>query len=164
MAQPTLRDPNFNRTVIYMVEHNDEGAFGVVLNRPSEIPVAEFLPAWQPVVSAPGVLFDGGPVGHDTQLVGLVVDAGLIELVDLAPGPAGSSGMARQGVRIFNGYSGWSEGQLDAELELGGWFVIDAQPTDVLARDPAHLLRTVMRRQGGRLAMLAVCPPDLAMN
>jgi putative transcriptional regulator len=162
VSQPTLRDPNFNRTVIYVIEHTEEGALGVVLNRPSEIGVGDLLPAWEKVVSPPGVLFGGGPVGRDS-LIGLVVDGGIIDTIDLAPGPTDDA-TSRQGLRVFNGYSGWGAGQLDAELEVGGWFVIDADPTDVLARDPDRLLRTVLRRQGGRLAMLAVCPPDLALN
>src|SRR5439155_17969166 len=72
VAQPMLRDPNFNRTVVYMIEHTDDGALGVVLNRPGPVGVGEFLPEWEKVATEPRVLFKGGPVGQNS-FVGLAV-------------------------------------------------------------------------------------------
>lgn len=162
VAQPMLRDPNFNRTVVYMIEHTDDGALGVVLNRPGPVGVGEFLPEWEKVATEPRVLFKGGPVGQNS-FVGLAVSAGAVTLVDLEAGPDDTV-LALEGVRIFNGYAGWGPGQLDGELDLGGWFVLESDTTDIISEDPEHLFRAVLRRQGGRLAMFANSPSDLRLN
>ena len=162
VAQPMLRDPNFNRTVVYMIEHTDDGALGVVLNRPGPVGVGEFLPDWEKVATEPRVLFKGGPVGQNS-FVGLAVSGGVVTLVDLEAGPDAAA-LAFEGVRVFNGYAGWGPGQLDGELALGGWFVLDSAPGDLITEDPERLFRDVLRRQGGRFAMLANCPSDLRLN
>jgi putative transcriptional regulator len=174
VATPALGDPNFERTVVLVLEHNDDGALGVVLNRPSSLPVGEVLPAWADVVGAPAVVFHGGPVGTDSAL-GLVRLAqatsplgvrvlheewGLIDLdtpVELAiPGLAA--------MRVFAGYAGWGEGQLDGEIEVGAWFVVDVLPSDVFSADPEALWPAVLRRQGPPLALVASFPPDPSLN
>ena len=91
------------------------------------------------------------------------VSAGLVTPVDLEAGPDAIA-LGVEGVRIFNGYAGWGPGQLDGELEVGGWFVVDANAGDVVTEDPAQLFRSILRRQGGRLALLSNCPPDLRLN
>jgi putative transcriptional regulator len=67
-------------------------------------------------------------------------------------------------VRIFRGYAGWGPGQLEGEIESGAWLVLDAEPDDVFAAEPDELWRSVLRRQGGRLAWLASAPDDLSAN
>jgi putative transcriptional regulator len=174
VSVPTLDDPNFFRSVVFMMEHNDDGAIGVVLNQPTDAELRDALPEWAPVSAPPAVAFVGGPVQQHEALIGFArftpeaasaaSDAwqpllGSIGIVDLGRAPADVSGELR-GVRVFAGYSGWGPGQLDGELEQGGWFVVDAHPDDLLTADPSSLWRVVLRRQGGDLAVSANYPRD----
>jgi putative transcriptional regulator len=174
VATPALVDPNFDRTVVLVLEHGVQGALGVVLNRPSTLPVAEILPDWQPVAGPPDVVFHGGPVGTDSAL-GLVRVASptpplgvrplrdRLGLVDLDT-PVEVVGAGLDAMRVFAGYAGWGEGQLDGEIDEGAWFVVDALPEDAFSAAPAGLWRRVLRRQGPPLALLASMPADPALN
>jgi putative transcriptional regulator len=175
VATPTLYDPNFFRTVVLALEHRDDGALGVVLNRPSETVVGETLPDWSGVVTDPTVVFVGGPVSPDAA-IGLARagnpddDAdgwaplfGHLGTIDLGRSPRDLR-VEVQNLRVFAGYAGWSAGQLDGELDSGGWFVVDAAPDDVFTSDPGGLWASVLRRQGGKLAMFAAAPPHPSLN
>lgn len=179
LAAPPLVDPNFARSVVLMLEHTESGALGLVLNRPSAEENVPGLEAWEHLVAPPSVVFGGGPVDTDA-LIGLArADRpagpdGFAALPD-APMPAGlgtvdlelpPDEVAEQfsGLRIFRGYAGWGAGQLDAELDLGGWIVLPAEPGDVFTETPDDLWRAVLRRQPGRLGWLAGCPDDLSWN
>lgn len=174
VAGPALADPNFRRTVVLVLRHDDEGALGVVLNRPLEVRVGEVLPAWAATVTPPAVLFQGGPVGLDGALglVTLTPSAdqtfldrlvGPFGLVDLERDPAdGVPGVT--GVRVFAGHSGWGEGQLEAEVAAGDWYVLDADQADATTPDPDALWRHVLRRQGGALAIVSTFPEDPSLN
>jgi putative transcriptional regulator len=167
VASPALRDPNFDRTVVLVLEHNEDGALGVVLNRPSELDLAEALPEWGRLALEPAVVFVGGPV-QSGSLIGLAAawtDAtvegwtpltGRVGAVDLEHPETLAAEVGE--VRIFAGYAGWAAGQLEGELEVGAWFVLDAAPDDAFSPEPDRLWRTVLRRQGGRLALLAGYP------
>jgi putative transcriptional regulator len=170
VATPDLRDPNFSRTVVLMLEHGDDGALGVVLNRPIELAVADVLPDWADLSSAPACLFVGGPVAP-TAVIGLgrgdgpvfqpLFDGlGTLDL-DLDPVLYAAS-MAS--FRVFVGYAGWAPGQLELELAAGGWLVLDLAPDDPFSSDPAALWQAVLRRQGGRVAMFASAPEDPSTN
>lgn len=174
VATPHLIDPNFVRTVVLICRHDDEGALGLVLNRPTDIPVGEHLPGWTDVVPEPPVVFVGGPVQPEVA-VGLgrrrraATPPGWtdvferIGLLDLGA-PAGEALATVETVRVFSGYAGWSAGQLDFEAASGDWFVIDATPGDVFTPGSDGLWRSVLRRQGGNLAFYADFPPDPALN
>jgi len=179
LASPPLVDPNFARSVVLMLEHSDGGALGLVLNRPSGEEVVPGLEAWEHLVDPPSVVFGGGPVDTDA-LIGLARaepptgDEGFAPLSE-PPMPAGLGTVDLElspeevaagfsGLRIFRGYAGWGPGQLDAELEIGGWIVLAVEPEDVFTDDPDDLWRRVLRRQPGRLAWLATCPDDLSWN
>lgn len=175
VAGPPLEDPNFRRTVVFMIEHNDEGALGVVLNRPSLIDVVDALPQWVDLAAAPPTVFIGGPVEQGSVLgLGRLVDdaaphgltpvqAG-IGVLDLEADPVRLLGDV-DGVRLFTGYAGWGAGQLEGELAMGGWFVVDAEPTDVTTTAPEDLWRAVLARQPDPdLALLALFPDDLSAN
>ena len=175
VAAPPLVDPNFDRTVVLMLEHNDEGALGLVLNRPSESRLVEALPDWHAHSADPGVLFLGGPVSTDAVIgIGLVHgDAAEPETftplflglgtVDLARDPSDLEGL--QMVRVFAGYSGWGTGQLEAEMDVGAWITVDAAVSDVFIGSPEKLWRSVLIRQGGELAMLGrLFPDDPSLN
>ena len=175
VAGPPLEDPNFRRTVVFMIEHNDEGALGVVLNRPSPIELADAVPQWADLAAAPPAVFIGGPVEQGAvlglgRLVAEVPPEGLtpvhagIGVLDLEADPVRLVGDVG-GVRLFTGYSGWGPGQLEDELALGGWFVVDAEPDDVTTTEPDDLWRAVLRRQADDdLARLALFPDDLSAN
>jgi putative transcriptional regulator len=174
VAAPTLYDPNFFRSVVLVLEHGDEGALGVVLNRPSETAVGETLPDWTGLASDPGVVFVGGPVSPDAaigvaragtsdQTEGWAPLFGHLGTVDLGRAPL-ELPVEVQNLRVFAGYAGWGEAQLDGELDEGGWFVVDAAPDDVFTSEPAGLWASVLRRQGGRLAMFATAPPHPSLN
>lgn len=165
VATQGLVDPNFAGTVILLLEHDAAGAFGVVLNRPGEVPIADALPPWASLALAPPLLFEGGPVQPDGVLAlgrtipgaaadELVVGIGLVDLTD-DPVLAATR---YAGVRLFAGYAGWSAGQLELELGEGGWFVVDVDPGDVVTADPRGLWRAVLARQGGLFLTVAEDP------
>lgn len=174
VATPALADPNFEHTVVLVLEHADDGAVGLVLNRPGDVPLAAPLPGWERLAAEPPMVFEGGPVspeaaiclgrgwpgeeadGYEPLFDGLGTVNLSLEPDDVAP--------AVQAIRVFIGYAGWGEGQLEEEIEAGAWFVVDAQPDDALSPTPDELWRTVLRRQGGRLAMFANFPPNPVMN
>ena len=173
VATPPLEDPNFDRTVVYVLEHHDEGAVGVVLNRPSGLPMPDQLERWSAFLSEPAELFTGGPVEMDAlialaRLEGPAEGAwspvvGDLGSVDLAHDPVVVADRVRR-LRVFRGYSGWGPFQLDAELTDGAWIVVPAERPDVFTARPDLLWRAVLRRQGGRLAWLADAPDDLSSN
>lgn len=174
VAEPTLADPNFHRSVVYLIEHGPDGALGVVLNRPGDVPVREVIPTWAPYVSDPAIVFVGGPVSTEAALclarvsspvkspVWTPIDGGL-GVIDLHGDPLDApSGV--QDVRVFGGYSGWSAGQLEAELAMDGWMVVDAEEDDVFTTEPDGLWRAVLARQRGPVRRLAAFPADPSLN
>ena len=175
VATPGLHDPNFDRTVVLVLEHAAEGAVGVVLNRPSEVRLSTPLPAWEALAADPGVVFHGGPVqpgaaiglaraaGPDVGGPGWSPVLGRLGTVDLTAAPD-ELGAPVEEVRVFSGYAGWAPGQLEGEVAAAAWVVVDAEPTDPHTCEPEHLWRTVLRRQRGSVAWLANFPPDLALN
>jgi len=167
VATPELLDPNFHRTVVLMLEHDDNGALGVVLNRPRLVGGGEAVPHWADRLAHPSRLHTGGPVSEDSVIgVGRGNhDApllGRIGVVDLHRDPDDLPGIEE--VRLFAGYAGWTGGQLDAEVRAGGWIVAEAREDDVLSPDPEGLWRAVLARQDGMTALLADYPDDPAAN
>jgi putative transcriptional regulator len=146
VANTHLLEPTFRRSVIFVVEHNDGGTLGVVLNRASETAVYNVLPQWAKLVTKPKTMFVGGPVKVD-------LDADPDEIALLV-----------EGVRVFAGYSGWTIGQLEAEVERDDWIVLSALPSDVLTDSHVDLWAKVLRRQPLPLAMLATHPIDVSRN
>ncbi|MBA2559721.1 MAG: YqgE/AlgH family protein [Propionibacteriales bacterium] len=174
VATPKLLDPNFARTVILLLDHDVEGALGVVINRPSELPLRAVLPPWAEAATEPQMLFSGGPVSPESALgVGLCIGAGPADgfkrlmgdygLVDLDAEP-GDLLPDLVGVRVFSGYAGWGGEQLEAEIGEGSWYVVNAVATDLLNPEPDRLWRSVLRRQPGELAYVANFPDDPTMN
>jgi putative transcriptional regulator len=169
-----LGDPNFDRTVVLMVQHTPDGALGLVLNRPTDVAVADALPGWGPVASDPAVLHIGGPVEEQSgwclalardpaDLEGFVPVVGDLGLLDLELDPEEVAG-AFHAVRLYAGYSGWGPGQLEHELAQDAWFVADAEPEDPFLPDGRALWKRILARQGGPLARLAQFPADPSLN
>jgi putative transcriptional regulator len=175
IAEPLLSDPNFDRTVVLMIEHNDDGALGVVLNRPTDLEVDAVLGEWAELAASPRVLYMGGPVeqngvlalgrrtGTDVEVPGWSRVLGNVGTVDLHLDPEDVAG-GLAGIRFFVGYSGWGSGQLEAELDEGAWLVVPAVADDVFAPDPETMWRSVLRRQGGKVGMLADFPAHPSLN
>lgn len=179
IANPLLPDPNFDRTVVFLIAYNDDdGAVGLVLNRPSETMVAAPLPRWHHMAASPPVIFVGGPVQHDAVIClarpfghpaaaeppgewkAVTPDVGTLDL-DLDPDGLQSSFSQ---VRLFAGYAGWAPGQLESEIVAGAWWVVDAHAEDAFCDDPDQLWKSVLRRQDGSLALVASYPEDPAWN
>ena len=178
VATPALLDPNFADTVVLLLDVDENGALGVVLNRPSGVPVADVLSDWGDVVVEPEVLFHGGPVSTEGALavallrtdddvpVGFrAVDGGLgrLGLVDLDT-PVELIDGTLDGMRIFAGYAGWGADQLAGEIEEGSWYVVPAEAPDVFRLDSTELWRDVLRRQPGEMAWNSTRPVDPDLN
>lgn len=172
IASTTLQDPNFARTVVLIGMHGPEGALGLVLNRPSTSLVADAVPQLGELVGEDEPLYVGGPVRSSSIVV-------LGEFLD--PDAAGVLVLGRIGLpaadtdpellcestsrlRIYAGYAGWGEGQLDAEIEQGDWIEQDALPEDVFSRTPEELWSATLTRKGGRYALIARMPLDPSLN
>jgi putative transcriptional regulator len=178
VASPELGDPHFVRTIVLLVDHDESGALGVVLNRPSTTDVREILPDWHLYATPPQVVFQGGPVGRDSALALASRTGGAgdedeplgfrhvhagIGLVDL-DSPAELIAGLISSMRVFAGYAGWESDQLEAEIDEGAWFVVDAEPGDLAADDPERLWEQVLRRQPPPLAIVATFPEDPSLN
>jgi putative transcriptional regulator len=172
VAGPGLDDPNFRRSVVLVGEHGDDGAMGVVLNRPTSVTVGEAVPPLAELVEDGDVVHLGGPVQPRAVVVlADFVDTAdaddlVVESVGFLPGEiedAAGVGPVRA-LRVFAGYAGWSPGQLEEELEEGSWLVLPARASDVFGDEPERLWSDVLRRQGGALAVLALLPDDPRVN
>jgi len=172
VATPTMLDPNFDRTVLFIVEHTDQGALGLVLNRPTAAAVADHVAPWAPLTAPPSMVFVGGPVANEIA-IGLAQDPGEppeswtealpgIGIIDLSQPPEHYGSVAR--VRVFSGYAGWDATQLDFELSTGSWVVLPADAAAVYTATPDDLWREVLARDPGLLKMYANFPTDPRLN
>jgi putative transcriptional regulator len=168
VATPIITEPPFSRTVVALIEHDDEGALGLIINLPSDLPVAEFLPEATADVVPPKVIFVGGPVGTDSALGVVMAEeansvrrspfAG-VSLVD----PTDPE-LERSDMRVFGGFAGWSPGQLEAEIREGAWWSVSAHREDFFAQDPESLWEATVRRVKGRTPLYATFPDDPSSN
>lgn len=175
VATPLLREPTFARTVIVLLEHTEtDGAFGVVVNKPTVVPIADVVAPVADLVNQPALLFDGGPVSPNTAIaLGTVAPGAPAEgwspvvpplvTVDLDHDPALLAASLRS-LRVFAGYAGWSPGQLEGEIAEGSWYVVDSLPGDPFVPEPGLLRAAVLKRQGWPLAAAAHSPADPSLN
>jgi len=176
VATPRTVGEIFWRSVVLVLQHDEGGAQGVVLNRPLTAPVSAVLPDWHDYVTDPPTVFQGGPVAMDSALglvtvpgdkqeepLGVRLLFGGIGLVDLDIPPLVVMPEVA-GLRIFAGYAGWSGGQLEQEIRHGGWYVVESEARDAFTPEPEALWSTVLRRQRGNLAFVASFPDDPTMN
>lgn len=172
IAGPGLLDPNFWRTVVLIVEHNEEGALGLVLNRPSETSVGEAVPQLEELLDLGDQLYIGGPVQPSAVIVLAQFedpgDAALLAFDDV--GVLGTGGSLEEPVagvrrgRAFVGHAGWGPGQLEGELERGDWILEPAKLRDAFSSVPQELWSEVLTRKGGSYALVARMPPDPSVN
>jgi putative transcriptional regulator len=171
IASPALLDPNFRRAVVLVTEHTDEGAAGLVLNRPSPAEVAEVVPSLEPLVDEGAQVWLGGPVQQEAVLVlGEFVDP-----IDAAVPLFGGLGFpsleepelivpATTRRRVFAGYAGWGAGQLEDELARDDWILEPASNDDAFTDEPEQLWRDVLRRKGGVYELVSRIPEDPSVN
>jgi len=175
VASVLLAEGVFNRTVVLVLDADEDGALGVILNEVSQTLLASVLPDWVGAVSEPRLLFHGGPVSPNGAIClasvatpgeeppgwrPLFDDVGLLHLdtpIEIVAG-------AYRDLRIFAGYAGWSAGQLQAEIQQGMWHVADAEYDDVFGRRPLDLWRAVLRRQPSEVAYFSTWVEDPELN
>jgi putative transcriptional regulator len=172
IAAPSLNDPNFWRTVVLVIQHSNEGALGLVLNRPSDSAVEDSVPALGELVDGDEPLFVGGPVQPSSVMVLAEFehagDAALLAFDDVGVLAAGAGpGELAAGVRnarAFAGHAGWGPGQLDAELDREDWILEKARLEDAFTTAAEDLWSSVLKRKGGSYALVARLPPDPSVN
>ncbi len=167
VSTPVISTPPFARSVVLLLEHDETGAIGIILNRDSGLLIADLLPAVEPLVTDPPHVFIGGPVSTDTA-IGLAraprdsflrpSALGSIGLVDPTNPPEHISAL-----RIFAGYSGWDPGQLKSELEEQAWWVTLADANAIFG-DTSDLWRSTVRRAPGRIPLFGTYPDDPTTN
>jgi putative transcriptional regulator len=171
IASPSLLDPNFHRTVVLVTEHTDEGAAGLVLNRPSDAAVSELVPQLEVLADVGVEVWLGGPV----QPNGVLVLGEFIDPDDAAVPLFGALGFPALDEpdtvvdvtirrRVFAGYAGWGAGQLEEEVERDDWFLEPTQPDDPFTDAPDALWGDVLRRKGGIYELVSRIPDDPSVN
>lgn len=171
VATPGMHDVTFDRTVIFLLEHDESSSMGLVLNRPSDMLAADAIPQL-PTFARPERLYVGGPVEQDTALVlAEPVDPAApdmyfmhdgIGLLDLGVEHGITCQLER--ARAFSGYAGWGPRQLETELRHGSWILARCQPSDLWDQDHQHLWARVMARQGTMSEFLNAYPEQPWLN
>ena len=173
LASPTMSDPNFARSVILIAEHTDEGAMGLVLNRPADSTVGEAVPDLSWLAGDAEPVYVGGPVAETAVIVLAEFDrpelAGALVSDDLGFIGADADDAERlegaiRRARVFAGHAGWGPGQLEDELAEEAWIVEDPQREELFSEDPEGLWAAVLRRMGREFALLSTMPPDPSLN
>ena len=173
IAAPTLLDPNFVRTVVLIAEHTDEGAMGLVLNRPAASSVSEAVPDLAWLADEEDLVYVGGPVAETAVIVlaefdrpevaGALVEADLGFVGTDADDPEALDGAIRR-ARVFAGHAGWGPGQLEGELDEEAWIVEPPRREEIFTEDAQGLWAAVLRRKGRRYALLSTMPLDPSLN
>lgn len=171
ISEPFLPDPNFERSVVLMCEHQEKGSFGVIVNKPTQIELQEVTEIRQ----APHRLYVGGPVepktlhyihtkpeiegsillkngiyfGGNYEQISVMVETGILD---------------ESNSRFFIGYSGWGENQLDEELEKNSWIISDADISPIFELEHEQVWQSILRNMGGKYRILSNFPIDPRLN
>ncbi|MEM7107605.1 MAG: YqgE/AlgH family protein [Bacteroidota bacterium] len=173
ISEPFLPDPNFERTVVLLCEHNEDGSFGFVLNKLSSVTLNEII---EGVTSTKASVFIGGPVQQDTlhfihrssqleggtEIVkGLFWGGDFEQLMSIID----TREINENDFKFFVGYSGWSAGQLEEELAANSWIVTRPASPELMFDEPADKLwKIVLRKLGGRFDVYSNYPIDPRLN
>ena len=173
VSEPYLPDPNFERTIILLCEHNEEGSFGFIMNKPS---VAKLGDVMQDLASFDAPVFIGGPVQQDTLhyihrleeiedaievMDGIYWGGNFDQLVSLIE----TKQVASSDIKFFLGYSGWSAGQIEEELKEDSWIVSDKVNEELLFDIKAEAMwQYALKRMGGRFSVYSNYPQDPRLN
>ncbi|HEY5746532.1 MAG TPA: YqgE/AlgH family protein [Chryseolinea sp.] len=173
ISEPFLPDPNFERTVVLLCEHNEEGSFGFVINKPSILKIAEVM---EEASHLDDIVFVGGPVQQDT-LHFLHRNTSITNAVkiqdDIYWGGDFQSLMTQLNtsvikpadIRFYLGYSGWGQGQLESELQEDSWIVCDfVDDTLLFDTDPTVIWKKALDNMGGRFSVYSNYPVDPRLN
>lgn len=170
VASPTIGDPTFTRSVVLVIDHDRDGALGIVLNRPTEMTVVAAVPTIAAMFDEEDVVHEGGPVQPES----LLTVAEFRDPAEAALLVLGRVGMVRSDeaplcpnvtrARAYAGYAGWGPGQLDRERAAGDWMVVSARPDDLFREDADRLWLIGLERLGGAFARLANGPVDASLN
>ncbi|MEX2234964.1 MAG: YqgE/AlgH family protein [Cyclobacteriaceae bacterium] len=173
ISEPFLPDPNFERTVVLLCEHNEEGSFGFVLNKPSILKVNEVM---EDITQLDNLVYVGGPVQQDTlhfihrnaslenavEIVNQIFWGGAFENLMLL---CETQQMTAKDIRFFLGYSGWGPGQLDSELDQDSWIVCDYVTDQLLFDTGSEIMwRKALENMGGRFSVYSNYPVDPRLN
>jgi putative transcriptional regulator len=168
VATPLVGGAPFWQSVVLLLEHDESGAIGVILNAQTEAPVSDHVPALADLATAPATVFVGGPVQTDTALV--LVRSFSADF--LRPSHLGDIGLIDPDempddvldLRVYAGYSGWDPGQLEAELEEGAWWVLPADRDVIFTDEPQTLWDRIVATAPGRIPLHRTFPVDLTTN
>jgi putative transcriptional regulator len=173
IAKPFLGDPNFERTVVLICEYQEHGTFGLVLNQTTNLHLSDVL---DDIYAGDIPLFIGGPVEQNTlhfvHRAGAIIPESVQLQEDLYWGGdfevvkslLNTGQLPAQDIRFFLGYSGWSPGQLDAEIEQDTWIVTECATPLLFDTPPGELWRTILRNMGGEYRIIANYPIDPRIN
>jgi putative transcriptional regulator len=170
VSSPALVDPNFRKTVVLIAHHDDDGALGLVLSRPSDVIAADAVPALDGLPGAGDPIFVGGPVQPDAFIVLAEFDdvseaaAPIFGDIGFMAAEATPDDLSIRRLRLFAGYAGWGAGQLELELAEPSWIVVAAERDDAFADDPDELWRAVLHRKGGPFSLMENMPFDPGLN
>ena len=170
LAMPGMGDPRFERSVIYMLSHDSEGAMGFIVNQPTEgLTLGEIAQNLPESVASTGLanlpVFVGGPVQNDSGFVLYSIEPdeeekepselpiGLTQSMDILVEAARGRGPAH--IRLLLGYTGWGPGQLEGEIQENAWLICPATPQDVFERKADDLYATCVARLGIDLGLLS---------
>jgi putative transcriptional regulator len=174
LAAPALKDPNFDRSVVFIAEHSEDGAMGLVLNRPSDAPIVDAIPDLTWVAdTGDELVYVGGPVAPNgvivlaewedpSQAVVLVGDELGFVPGDVEDTEALAAAVRR--ARVYAGHAGWGPGQLEDEMAEEAWIVESPLREELFSDDPEGLWAAVLRRKGREFALLSTMPPDPSLN
>jgi putative transcriptional regulator len=173
LAGPMLKDPNFDRAVVLITEHNEDGAMGLVLNRPSEATVGDAVPDLTWIADPDDPIYVGGPVApngvivlaewDDPEQAVVLVEDDLGFVPGDAQDPDALAAAVRR-ARVYAGHAGWGPGQLEGELAEEAWIVEAPRREELFSDDAEALWPAVLRRMGREFALLSTMPPDPSLN
>lgn len=186
ISESNMPDPNFFQTVVLILEHNKEGAFGLVVNRRSRLLLADIMPQFEQERGATTPIYVGGPVQQEYLFVlhsempathspgdntmqpvpGVIFEPAFSHVESLFETETWEKIPAddRPSIHLFLGYSGWAPGQLEKEMHMGSWMIHPATPKIVFHEDPEQGWKNALREKGGIYRVFAETDQNPTLN